>query len=454
MITEENEKALQTIPEVPLCKYVLVPLLKAMGYKNVVFQGGAEEYGVDIYFCKEEPTGKSIEYAAIVERHDIHKRIGKKGVVHDLLQHIKEAVLNPVQVSTPERKELRNIQMVWIVTTGKITEPAKNHIRNEIAKQLQFRNLQFFNGGDVLSWVEKFLPNLLKTSYFMTPKGFPESFWNANKYEILERLELGDPKAKHELLGKDFVGEKLQNKVFEGATMMGSSFVRSDLTKSNFMDAALMGADFSGVCLFEANMTHASCMGAYFNGTDMRKVKLRDAAFMGAYLRSAICTDADLQGTAFMGAKLEGADFRRSNLKNAFFNETMLNSADLRQAKVRNTDFTKADLEGADLRKIEFDDDTLKSISRAYNWTKATFDPNVKKEIELLSATSKSFVNSSESSKTLKLQLKCKTCGVSFDSGIAMSRRSLETCVLRGNVHQCPSGHKHAYNKEDYFFQQ
>lgn len=454
MITEENEKALKTIPEIPLCKFVLVPLLKAMGYKNVMFQGGPEEYGVDIYFCKEEPTGKPIEYAAIVETRDIHKKTGKKGVTHELLQHLNEALLHGVRISKPERKELRNIQIVWIVTTGKITEPAKEHIRDVIGKQLQFRNLHFFTGRDILDWIEKYLPDLLKTSYFTSTSGFPESFWNMNKYKILERLKRGDPKAKLELLGKDFEGEKLQNKVLEGVTMMGSSFVRSDLTKSNFMDAALMGANFSGTCLFEANMTRASCMGAYFNGADMRKIKLRDAALMGAYLREATCTDADLQGAAFMGAKLEGADLRRSNLKNAFFNEAMLNKADLRQAKVLNTDFTKADLEGADLREIDFDDTTLRSISRAYNWTKAKINSNVRKEIELLSVTSKMSVTSSESSKTLKLQVKCKTCGVRFYSGIAMNKRSFETCMLSGNIHQCPQGHKHAYNKEDYFFQE
>ena len=105
MITRENEEALKTIPEITLCKYVLVPLLKAMGYDPVIFIGGPEEYGIDIYFCYPQPTGKPIEFAAVVDRRDIHKRTGKKGVIHELLQHIEDVLLQGVKITTPEYEE-------------------------------------------------------------------------------------------------------------------------------------------------------------------------------------------------------------------------------------------------------------------------------------------------------------------------------------------------------------
>lgn len=50
----------------------------------------------------------------------------------------------------------------------------------------------------------------------------------------------------------------------------------------------------------------------------------------------------------------------------------------------------------------------------------------------------------------LPLELKCKTCGLQFKSGIAMSRKSFETAILVANKHRCPNGHIHSYNKEDY----
>lgn len=425
-----------------------------MGYENVMFLGGSEEYGVDIYFCKTEPTGKMIEYAAIVETREIHKQTGRKGVTHEILQHIKEALLHPVEISTPEYKEQRTVNMIWIITSKGITEPAKEYVRTEIQKELQFRNLQFFNGKDLLNWIDRYMPDLLRTRYFEAPAEFPV-FWESDKYEILDKLKTGDPRARHELLGKDFVGENLQESIFEGVTMMGSSFVRSNLAKSNFMDASLMGADFSCACLFQANMMHASCMGTYFNGADMREVRLRGASLMGAYLRRATCIGADLRDAALMGAKLEGADLRKSNLEGAFFIESMLNDADLREAKVSNTDFTKADLEGADLRGVDFDDGTLKTLIKSYNLERAKFDPNVLESMRKLSEMVKKEENTHESSSEAReLQVKCKTCGVWFSSGIAMSKRAFETSVLRANVHQCPKGHKHAYDKEDYRFKE
>jgi len=50
----------------------------------------------------------------------------------------------------------------------------------------------------------------------------------------------------------------------------------------------------------------------------------------------------------------------------------------------------------------------------------------------------------------LPLELKCKTCGVQFKCGIAMSNKTFETSVLVANKHKCPNGHVHSYNKEDY----
>jgi len=48
--------------------------------------------------------------------------------------------------------------------------------------------------------------------------------------------------------------------------------------------------------------------------------------------------------------------------------------------------------------------------------------------------------------------LKCKTCGVKFDSGIVMEKRGLESIKFVDNQHTCPKGHIHTYKKKDYFF--
>lgn len=50
----------------------------------------------------------------------------------------------------------------------------------------------------------------------------------------------------------------------------------------------------------------------------------------------------------------------------------------------------------------------------------------------------------------LPLDVKCKTCEMKFNSGIVMSRKAFKTAILKANKHQCPKGHVHSYDKEDY----
>jgi uncharacterized protein YutE (UPF0331/DUF86 family) len=50
----------------------------------------------------------------------------------------------------------------------------------------------------------------------------------------------------------------------------------------------------------------------------------------------------------------------------------------------------------------------------------------------------------------LPLELKCKTCGIIFNSGIIMSKKSFETTILKANKHKCPKGHINSYDNEDY----
>jgi HEPN domain-containing protein len=52
----------------------------------------------------------------------------------------------------------------------------------------------------------------------------------------------------------------------------------------------------------------------------------------------------------------------------------------------------------------------------------------------------------------IPLELKCKTCGALFSSGIMMNRKSFENTVLKASKHKCPNGHVDSYNKEDYVF--
>lgn len=48
------------------------------------------------------------------------------------------------------------------------------------------------------------------------------------------------------------------------------------------------------------------------------------------------------------------------------------------------------------------------------------------------------------------LYVKCKTCGIEFPAGIRTNPRSFAMSMYLGNMHRCPNGHAHSYDKADY----
>lgn len=50
------------------------------------------------------------------------------------------------------------------------------------------------------------------------------------------------------------------------------------------------------------------------------------------------------------------------------------------------------------------------------------------------------------------LNVRCKTCGRKFATGMNIDETSFETIILEEVYHICPNGHRHPYYKEDYIF--
>jgi len=55
-----------------------------------------------------------------------------------------------------------------------------------------------------------------------------------------------------------------------------------------------------------------------------------------------------------------------------------------------------------------------------------------------------------EKTKIYRLEVECKTCGTRFFSGFSTTKSAFQSSIYQNNVHRCPSGHEHPYNKEDY----
>jgi penicillin-binding protein-related factor A (putative recombinase) len=153
---------------------------------------------------------------------------------------------------------------------------------------------------------------------------------------------------------KDFLGQ-------ERVIAMGYSFGGHNIAKQVLRGAALMGANFDKTILSNSDMRNVSAMGASFNGANLKGADLRSASVMGAYFENADMQETKLEGTAFMGAFISGADFRRAS-----FNEMSLWSIG------KAFDFEKAKYDEGVLEKI-------RSLTKIDNYSSENAAANVSK---------------------------------------------------------------------------
>ncbi len=153
---------------------------------------------------------------------------------------------------------------------------------------------------------------------------------------------------------KDFLGQ-------ENVVAMGYSFAGNNIPKQVLRGAALMGANFEKTILSNSDMRGISAMGANFNGANLRGSDLRSASVMGAYFENADMQETKLEGAAFMGAFLSGADFREAS-----FDELSLWSIG------KAYDFEKAKYNDGIMEKI-------KSLTKINNYSSgnAVFDTGI-----------------------------------------------------------------------------
>jgi len=270
------------------------------------------------------------------------------------------------------------------------------------------------------------------------------------KGKIIDEIRKGKIDLRRGLLGINLESQNLQEMNFKEAVMMGSSFSKSNLKGAVFLKAVIMGADFSDAVLAKTDFRYSSAMGAHFDRADLNEADLRYASLGGAFFPNAICLRADFRASTLSGAIFENANMVESRLEDAIFTEACLVNAKMMKATVKNTDFTRADLLGADLHGITFDERTLRSVVNSYNWDKAHWDEKEKAKATQLFDASEKKVEIPEDTSPHRVYVKCRTCGVEFYAGIVVNPRSFATSVFRGNIHQCPNGHRHAYDKEDY----
>lgn len=148
--------------------------------------------------------------------------------------------------------------------------------------------------------------------------------------------------------------------------LTGARLAAVNLSWADMRESKLCSTHFRKACLQRLNAQGADLTGAQFPQADLRKATfddaiLPDARFSGADLRWVHFRKADLRRVKFQGAPLQSALFQ---------------GADLRGARFEHADLNNAIFKGAKLDRA-----TMKSLVKAYNWRKATFDDGLEEAL-------------------------------------------------------------------------
>ncbi len=155
----------------------------------------------------------------------------------------------------------------------------------------------------------------------------------------------------------------------------------------DFSRADLERIDMSGIDLSEADLAFANLCGAELGGARLFRakgyeVRLDRARLTRADLGEVRFQKASAEGTLFHEARLVMSHFKEANLTRAQFQRAQLQSSHLDAARLSGAKFEEADLNDAYFRAATLDDSALSSITRAVNWQKAHFDPDVRARLD------------------------------------------------------------------------
>jgi predicted transcriptional regulator len=124
---------------------VILPLLRRIGFSDVVYSHGHEEYGRDLTFSKADEFGLVKHYAAQVKVQIISGEAG--ALIDKIVGQIDDAFLMPY-IDLPTKEE-RYISAMYIITSSYFTKNATAKIIERVQRPAIRNNVFFLDGEKI-----------------------------------------------------------------------------------------------------------------------------------------------------------------------------------------------------------------------------------------------------------------------------------------------------------------
>ena len=130
---------------------VIIPLLKHMGYMEVTYNHGIDEFGKDIVFSEYDRFGNKKYHAAQVKDGNISG--GNKSDINDIINHIQ----NAFNVEFPDfiTKTSVSISDFFLITSGEFRGNAKTKLLSDKRLQTDKHRIHFYEGHNIEELFEK-----------------------------------------------------------------------------------------------------------------------------------------------------------------------------------------------------------------------------------------------------------------------------------------------------------
>ena len=130
---------------------VIIPLLKHMGYMEVTYNHGIDEFGKDVVFSEYDRFGNKKHHAAQVKVGNISGGTGS--IINDIINHTQ----NAFNIEFPDLITKTNVSIsdFFLITSGKFVGNAKAMLLNDKRLQPYKYRIHFYEGHHIAELFKK-----------------------------------------------------------------------------------------------------------------------------------------------------------------------------------------------------------------------------------------------------------------------------------------------------------
>jgi hypothetical protein len=158
-LSNDDLQFLQSFSEEEFSELVLIPLLEAMGYREIRYTHGPRELGKDIVFTRSDPIEGDITLAAVVKMVKMTGSVSSRSSTREIYHQVAQALRAPL--TDPMTGAELKIVRAYIVTPFEASIESVESIKGELSRGEN--QVGILDGPRILDRIREHLPDLLDT---------------------------------------------------------------------------------------------------------------------------------------------------------------------------------------------------------------------------------------------------------------------------------------------------